>query len=780
MKNETVFLSNNGITPSVFSSFNTLSKNKQMMFVEKEKSVKEILFITSYPPRECGIATYSQDLIKSIKNKFDKSFSLKICALDTKEASHLYPKEVKYILDTSKITDYIQLAYQINKDENLCLIFLQHEFGLFGGENGEYLIYFLSMVKKPIITTFHTVLPNPNENLKTIVQSISLLSESIVVMTKNSANILVKHYDIPASKIIVIPHGTHLVTKPKKQTKHYLDSRLVLSTFGLLSSGKSIETAIEALPAIVSKFPNVLYLVIGKTHPSVAKNEGEKYRDYLQERVVSLNLQNNVRFVNKYLSLPELLDYLQRTDIYLFTSKDPHQAVSGTFAYAMAVGCPMISTPIPHAVEQLEGAGIIVDFQDAKQLADVAIKLLSQPKLLHEMQLNALHKMSATAWQNSAIAHAQLFSKNDESLAYKIPEISLEHIKRMTTNFGMIQFAAIAMPDISSGYTIDDNARALIAVTKHYELTGETADIYLIDIYLSYIIFCQQPDGKFLNYVDKNHNFLDKNKDENLEDANGRAIWALGEFISYQHLFKNDFVERAVVAFNRSLPQIEQLYSPRAIGFTIKGLYYYNTIANEEKTKMMITKLADNLISKYRGVSDKNWKWFEEYLTYANSVIPESLLYAYLSTGNELFISVSKSSFDFLLSMTFQENQIKVISNNGWQMKGKKSNKFGEQPIDVAYTIIALDIFYKIFKDRSYLDKMQTAFNWFLGQNHLHQIIYNPCTGGCYDGLEEHQVNLNQGAESTLSYLLSRLVVEKHFSQDKIKSNNFQLQINIS
>jgi hypothetical protein len=542
----------------------------------------------------------------------------------------------------------------------------------------------------------------------------------------------------------------------------------VLSTFGLLSSGKSIETALDALPAIIEQFPNVLYLVMGKTHPGVVKNEGEQYREMLHQKVIALQLENNVRFINKYLSLEDLLEYLQRTDIYLFTSKDPHQAVSGTFAYAMACGCPVISTPIPHAMELLDGAGVIVDFKNAAQLAAAAIRLLSDPALMQEMKLNALHRISPTAWQNAAIAHVELLQKNMKgnavALRYTMPEISLSHIKRMTTPFGMLQFSAIAVPDPASGYTIDDNARAMIAVLKHYTLSADIADLKMIESYLHFILHCQQPEGNFLNYVDSAGKFYDKNYDENLEDSNGRAIWALGELIAAKGVFDHHTIGKAKYAMESAFRYLKKLHSPRAIAFSIKGLYHYNQVYHNAEVTQLITSLADDLVSKYRGVSDKKWEWFEEYLTYANSVLPESLLYAYVSTGNTLFKDIAVSSFNFLLSIMFRDGQIKVVSNQGWHIKGEPANSYGEQPIDVAYTILALGLFYDVFKDRQYLKKMEIAFNWFLGSNHLHQIMYNPCTGGCYDGLEEHHVNLNQGAESTVSYLLARLTAEKYLN----------------
>ena len=757
--------------------------------VIQDKLLPEILFITSYPSRECGIATYSYDLINAVKKKFGNSFSSKICALEMQGTKNKYIDDVKYILDTSELGQYYKLAQQLNADKNLKLVFIQHEFGLYGGQYGEYVLRFLSIINKPVITTFHTVLPEPDSYRKKIVQAIIAFSRSVVVMTNNSAAILENDYNTPVEKIEVIPHGTHLVSSfgaKEKKAKNYLGNRFVLSTFGLLSSGKSIETALDALPAVIERFPNVLYLIIGKTHPGIIKKEGERYREFLHEKVKQLHLENNVKFVNKYLSLGDLLEYLQRTDIYLFTSKDPYQAVSGTFAYAMSCGCPVISTPIPHAKELLDGAGIIFDFKNAIQLAEATIKLLSDSHLLLEMRLNALHKISPTAWQNAAIAHIELMKKNISEnigeLKFQMPEISLAHIKRLTTVTGMLQFSAIAVPDIESGYTLDDNARALIAVTKHYEITRETADLKLIDSYFNFIIFCQQAHGNFLNYVDNDRKFYDKNSDENLEDSNGRAIWALGEIIATHNLFNNYVIGQAEHAIEKSFRHILKLHSPRAIAFSIKGLHHYNTVYNNAAVKQLIISLADNLVSKYRGVSDKKWEWFEEYLTYANSVLPESLLYAYLSTGNQVFKNIAKSSFDFLLSIIFRDKKIKVVSNQGWHIKGKPSNKFGEQPIDVAYTILALGLFYDVFKDQTYLQKMEIAFSWFLGNNHLHQIIYNPCTGGCYDGLEEYHINLNQGAESTVSYLLARLTVEKYLNLKQLSAtpvisriNNYEL-----
>ncbi|MFN7407554.1 MAG: glycosyltransferase [Cyclobacteriaceae bacterium] len=731
----------------------------------------EILFITSYPPRECGIATYTQDLLRSISQKFDCSFSLNVCALEvTGRANTRYPREVGYVLGADDLNAYEGLAHQLNRDENLSLIFLQHEFGLFGGEYGQNVLALLCALTKPVITTFHTVLPAPNSTLKKVVQAIAANSASLVVMTQNSARILQRDYAIAVEKIVVIPHGTHLVSSfdhTEKAARNHLGNRLVLTTFGLLSSGKSIETALDALPAIVDKFPNVLYLIIGKTHPAVFAREGEQYRSRLEQKVLDLNLQGHVHFVNRYLPLSELLGYLQRTDIYLFTSKDPNQAVSGTFAYAMGCGCPVISTPIPHAQEMLAGAGIIIDFQQPDQLAKAAVKLLSDAHLMREMKLNALHKIRPTAWPNAALAHVSLALKHMKTrapatftLQYNVPALSLDHIRKLTTDRGIIQFGRLSAPDNDSGYTLDDNARALVALCRYYQLTADETSLPLIGTYLNFVIRSQGADGAFRNYFNFDGSAHARNAGENLEDANGRAVWALAEFVSNGKAFKKRWTDRAESAFLLALPAALKMRSPRALSFVLKGLCYYNQVRTNITVKQHIVSLADDLVSKYRGVSNKKWKWFEDYLTYANAVMPEALLCAYVATQNQTFKVVAKSCFDFLLKIIFRHDQIKVVSNRGWLRKGNVSNAFGEQPIDVAYTIMALDRFDDVFPLDGYRDKLTRAFNWFLGKNHLKQIVYNPATGGCYDGLEEHHVNLNQGAESTISYLLSRLAME--------------------
>lgn len=728
----------------------------------------EVLFVTSYPPRECGIATYSQDLIRALNKKFSNSLSIKTCALENGRDTYNYPEEVKYTLDTSQRNSYLDLGRAINENNQIQFVLIQHEFGFYKNQEQAFL-QLLHDIKKPVVVAFHTVLPNPDSLLRLQVNNIVSACKSVVVMTKTSAEILMSDYGVSTQKISVIAHGTHLVPHLSEKflkDKYGLTGRKVLTTFGLLSSGKSIETTLEALPAIIKQCPEVIFLVIGKTHPEVVKNEGEMYRESLVKKVKELGINDHVKFINKYLELPVLLEYLQLTDIYLFTTNDPNQAVSGTFVYAMSCGCPIISTPIPHAREVLtKDTGIIFDFRNSAQLASSVNLLLNDYPLRKNIISNTLQKIVSTAWENSAVAYAMLFqqmSGNKTKFRYNLPEVNLAHLNAMTTEFGMIQFSKINQPDIKSGYTLDDNARALVASCMNFKLSGEKESIENMRKYLSFIKLCQQPSGNFLNYVDQDHNFTAQNQEVNLEDSNGRALWALGYVVSLKQILPDTIVTDAISIFQRAMLNLKSTKSPRAMAFAIKGLFYFQKTEKSAIFQSIVEVFANRLMELYKKESTSIWKWYESYMTYANSILPEAMLYAWLITGKESYKEIAVTSFDFLLSLIFNKNGIEVISNKGWLQKGQEAGQFGEQPIDVAYTIMTLSKFYDVLSDEDYRNKMEIAFNWFLGNNRLHQIVYNPCTGGCYDGLEESHVNLNQGAESTISYLMARLTVEKY------------------
>ena len=729
--------------------------------------MKHILCITTYPPRVCGIATFSYDLIEHINKKFKKDYSVEVCAVESDMEKHSYDDTVKYVLNTSEQEEFEVVSKKINQDADIDLICIQHEFGLYI-ENQDSFLKFVQTITKPIVIVFHTVLSHPKDDSREYLQDIIAACQAVVVMTHSSLAILEKEYQIKKDKINIIPHGTHLVSQIDKnelKAKYGFSGRKILSTFGLLSPGKSIETTLDALPAIIKENPSVLFLIIGETHPMVVKRYGEVYREGLEAKVKDLNLAKNVKFINKYLDIDTLLESLQMTDVYLFTSSDPNQAVSGTFVYALSCGCPIIATPIPHAFELLsDNTGIIFNFHDSVQLAKSTNDLLKDEKLRIQMGISSLQKTAFSAWENAAIAYTLLFEKiigSNDILTYSLPDINLKHIMGMSQNLGIIQFSKGNQPDLDSGYTLDDNARALIALCMVDENKEHPECGKYIELYLNFILYCLQNDGTLKNYVDKSGKFTSQNDEVLLEDSNGRAIWALGYFICHGNDLQKKTVLEAEKAIRLTFPTLSKIQSPRSIAFAIKGLCSYFKKVPSREAYDIIQMLANKLTDLYLAAKDSSWKWFEAYLTYENAVLPESLLRAYNVTKNEQYRDIAKESFDFLLEKIFFKRGIKVISNNNWLNKGETNTKYGEQPVDVAGTVIALAEFYDVFRDKKYIQKQKDAFSWFMGNNHLHQIIYNPATGGCYDGLEENNINLNQGAESTVCYLMARLSLIK-------------------
>jgi glycosyltransferase involved in cell wall biosynthesis len=725
----------------------------------------KIVFLSTFPPTQCGIATYTQDTIKGITDVFGKSVTCEICELVNEPKAK---QTQAFTLNTKDKAEYAKVAEQINNDKSVKLVHIQHEFGLFGGNYGDYLLDFLNVIKKPLTYTFHSVIQNPNNELKTFVKLLLSYSNSVFVMTNQSKEILMRDYDIAEEVITCVPHGTHIViyeTPDQAKQKFDIQDRKVLSTFGLLGEGKNIETGLQALPKIIEKEPNVLYLIIGKTHPNLIKDGVDAYRDKLEGIVEDLNLKDNVRFINQYLDTNELLDYLKATDVYLFTSKDPNQAVSGTFSYAMSCACPMVASKIPHTLEVLTSdCGVLVDIGNVDQFAEETIKLLADDNLREEMGINAFTKMRASSWENVAITHMNTYKtlmENTAEIKFSYPSIQLRHIKKLTTDLGIIQFSKISIPDLESGYTLDDNARALIAFCMHYKLTKDKDDLPYILIYLDFIERCQKPKGNFINYVDKeNREHIEQNAEVNLEDSNARALWALGTVVANQNILPESIAKKASKVLLNSLKWAETIQSPRSIGFATKGLYLYHTAVPNLYVAAIINKLNAKLLSNYELHASSDWKWFENYMTYGNGILPESMLFAYLVTNKPIYKKVAMDSLDFLMSKMFVNKNFKVISNNGWLHKGEEPKEYGEQPIDVAYTIHTLNSFYDAFGTPEYKHKMKMAFNWFLGKNHLNQIMYNPVSGGGYDGLEKENVNLNQGAESTVCYLTSRLIME--------------------
>ena len=737
--------------------------------MKNDKEIK-MLIVSSYPPRECGLATFSNDVLNSVKKVFGDTLPIEVCALQNNKQQFNYGDEVKYIISSSSVEDYRLVAEKINERKDIGVICIQHEFGLHGGEYGDYFLVFLLALNKPIMTVFHTVLPNPDEKRRKVVQAIVDLSNKIVVLTNKSQEILINQYGSQQLKITVIPHGTHTVLWEQKEllkNKYHFFDKIVMSTFGLISENKNIETVLHALPEIIAKHPEVIYIIIGKTHPEIIKREGEKYRSKLIDIVKEYQLENNVIFINEFLELKQLLEYLTLSDIYLFSSKDPNQAVSGTFAYALSCGCTVISTPIPHALEALQdGNGILLkSFDNPKEFQDAILKLVENKEERITMGRNAYSQSRAAAWENIAIKYGLLFGElthKEEDLRFNLPPIKLDHIKELTTDYGLLQFSKFSEPDPESGYTLDDNARALIDIVMYYSHNPEDEILRLADIYLNFIEDIQRKNGFFDNYKDLDRQLTRQNLEVNLEDANGRALWSLGYTISHKQLLPMNLIDRAENCWVKAFNRIPEISSPRAIAYTLKGLYYYYSVHPDETVKAYIEQLANKLLELYNINSEENWCWYEDYMTYVNNVLPEAMMFSFLATGEPKYLKIATITFDFLLSHYFMKGQLKVISNRGWFKKQNERIFYGEQPIEVATTIITLDLFHQVTGNVKYKDQLEVAFNWFLGNNHLKQIMYNPENGACYDGLEDKTININQGAESTLCFFKAQLIMEKY------------------
>lgn len=734
-----------------------------------EKEIK-MLMVSSYPPRECGLATFSNDIVNAVKNVFGDTLSIEVCALQNKKNQYKYNQEVVYTITSSKLEEYQIIAEKINERKDIGLVCIQHEFGLYGGEYGDYVLAFILALNKPIATIFHTVLPNPDQKRKKIVHAIADLSDKIIVLTKKSREILTSYYDCSIAKIQVIPHGNHSILweqKTKLKDKYGLSDKIVLSTFGLISENKNIETTLFALTEIVKKHPQIIYFIIGKTHPEIIRKEGEKYRNLLISTVEELQLEDNVVFINEYLELKELLEYLTLSDIYLFSSKDPNQAVSGTFAYAMSCGCAVISTPIPHAVEALEhNAGILLkEFDRPEEFKAAILRLVENKEERIAMGKNAFSLSHAPAWENIAIQYGLMFGEltnRVEDLRFNMPPIKIDHIKKLTTDLGILQFSKFSEPDPESGYTLDDNARALIDMVMYNKIFPDDESLIMASTYLKYIEDIQRENGWFDNYKDIDNQLTKQNGEVNLEDANGRALWSLGTVIGHKETLPIEIVLRAQKCWDKAILRLADINSPRAMAYAIKGLYNYYSTHKDQTIEKHIEKLANELLRHYKINSEVNWCWYEDYMTYANNVLPEAMMYSYLVTGKMKYKKIALITFDFLLSHYFMKGQLKVVSNRSWFKKENARTFYGEQPIEVATTIITLDLFNEVTRNRKYKDQLKLAFIWFLGNNHLQQIMYNPENGASYDGLEDKCININQGAESALCFFKARLIMEKY------------------
>jgi glycosyltransferase involved in cell wall biosynthesis len=727
-----------------------------------------IVCLSTFPPRQCGIATFTADLTNAIDQIFGPSIESKVVAMNLTGVSRLpYSDKVIFQISQPNERDYVNTADKLNQLEKVRLVNIQHEFGIFGGRNGAHLLLLMEKLEKPIVTTFHTVLPAPDERIRNIVQTIMKYSKGIIVMTHYSKEILKKDYGLDPDRIQVIPHGIHNIpyrTSEYAKSALGFSGKLVLSTFGLLNPGKGIEYIIESLPPIVEKFPNVRFLVIGATHPVVLEQDGENYRNFLIKKVYELGLSDYVLFYNTYFSLNKLLRFLEATDVYLSPSLNPNQTVSGTLSYALGSGRSVISTAFAQAKENItDEVGILIDFKKPQAFTDAIIKLLGNDRLRLQMGKNAYFRTRHMTWENVALSYLKYFSQFVPELIQgqrKLPPIKLTHLAKLTDNFGIIQFANLTEPDLSSGYTLDDNARALVAVTLHYKKFRTPSSLKLVSLYLNFLYRVGKPDGHFNNFVNSNRTIDEqKNRQENPEDANARGLYALAQ-VSTTTLIPNRIRHQARSFFEQSFRNNVVFSSPRAIAFYIKALNCLLSKWKEPKVLAALRYHCEQLMALYEKSHSPDWEWFEHYLTYSNAILPEALILGYKITGERRYLEVSEKTFNFLITQTFNDSMYIPIGQSGWFPKGGIRQYFDQQSEDAAATIEALNTMFTVTNRKHYKELADKAFNWFLGDNSLGQVVYDRTTGGCYDGVGEKFINLNQGAESTISYLLARLSFE--------------------
>jgi glycosyltransferase involved in cell wall biosynthesis len=721
-----------------------------------------VVYLSTYPPRECGIATFTSDLAGSIDKQFHAEIKTKIAAINESPTSfYTYSPKVRNIITATNVEDYVELARTINTSHDIKLVHVQHEFGIFEGEWGDYIIPFLQVVQKPVVITLHSVLPNPNDRLSRTMRVIGKAVKAFIVMNDRSREILETQYDIPRSKIQTIPHGAPQTTFETTKTAKIelgLQGRVILSTFGMLSEDKGIQYAIRALPNIVRRHPRLLYLVIGATHPVVRRNDGEVYRNFLLREVEKLGLKDHVKFYDKYLTLEEIIMYLKATDVYIAPNINPQQSVSGTLSYALACGRAVISTPTEYAryvISRTNGA--IAEFKNPASIEKALRELLGDDKLLRSMHANAYRNTRHMTWPNVAAAHVRLYKKLADFQSEKkvFPAIKFDHIHRLTDDFGILQHARYSRPEKRFGYSTDDISRALLVCAIHYEAAKQHELLRLMNVYLRFLKFSQRHDGSFSNIVT-----YQRRRDTTREsDVLGRALWALGCVASRETL-PEEIIREADRLFQHSLRGLQFLESPRARAFAMIGLSSYVQCYPKKNVHSALSDMANRQMKLYQQYSSPDWQWFEDELTYSNSKLSESLLYAYSVTGKKKYLDVAEHTLTFLSSITFGKHYYSPIGQAGWYHRDKKRAYFDQQPEDAASMVETKILAYKLTGAKSHLEDAHDAFQWFLGKNHLEQTVYDQGTGGCHDGVGQNMLNMNQGAESTLSYLLARLAIE--------------------
>ena len=743
---------------------------------------KKVVFISSFPPRRCGIATFTSDLIASATSAAEGDFEPLVVTMRSDNVLR-YDDPVKFEIRQNVRSDYICAADYINFS-HVDLVCVQHEFGLFGGEAGSYLSLLLRRLKAPVITTVHTVLNEPKPAYHRALVDICDCSNAVVTMNQRGVTMLESVYGIPARRIHLIPHGIPdlpFVDSNYYKSKFNLEGRKTILTFGLISKNKGIEVMIHAMPQIIRSEPSVIYIVLGMTHPAVLRYDGESYRFSLQALVRDLNLQDHVIFHNRFVDDEELHNFLCAADIYVTPYLGREQLTSGTLAFAVGAGKAVVSTPYWAAEELLaDGRGKLVPFGDSQTLSREIVDILRDESLFYSLRRRAYDYGRSRTWPrvgqsywtlfNEAQLPIHIISKSElmaaETLSHiEVPEPAIDHLIRLTDDTGLFQHAKFTIPHRAHGYCTDDNARGAIAMIKYYAQYPDPQALRLLDIYLSFLMNAQNLDGSYRNFLHFDRRW---SPDESAHDGLGRTLWALGSIMAnppspaYLSVVKD--------YFDRSVSHV-QGQAPRGIAYCILGMCdYLKQFPGASDIKRELELAADNLAEQYQASRSPGWDWFEDILTYDNAIMPYALFAAALTLGNDRYAEVGLKTADFLLENTFDEDHFSFIGCRGWYERDGTRAIFDQQPVDAASTVMMLRAAYEVTRDSKFLRLQRTAFDWFLGTNDLRIPLYDFRTKGCSDGLMPGGVNGNQGAESMVSFLLSLLtVVESYAILDGIR-----------
>ena len=732
----------------------------------------KIALIGSYLPRKCGIATFTADLHQAVTKQFGEGECL-VVAVNDLVAGYSYRPEVRFEVYVSDVAAYQRAADFLNI-EAVDLICLQHEFGVYGGPAGRNILALLKDVRAPIVTTLHTVLRNPDRQQEQVMQELIRLSSRLVVMTRYTRELLIERYAAPPDKVDLIAHGipdTAWSDPDDCKEPFGLEGKQVLLTFGLLSPGKGIENVLRALPQVVEKFPEVVYLVLGATHPNLVREQGEAYRLSLELLAEELGVQAHVIFYDRFVEINELTEFIAAADIYITPYLNEAQAVSGTLAYAFGCGKPVISTPYWHAKELLEdGRGILVPFGDTESIARAVDELLGDPIRRQAMARQAYELGREMVWSRSAQLYARSFqaarqersrsrrvafaTRPMDKLQGQLPEIRLDHLERLTDSTGMFQHAIYAVPNFEHGYCTDDNARSLMLTVLLRELGWDKLQLgRLRSAYLAFLFHAFHTEsGHFRNFLSFDRRWLEE---KGSEDSHGRAIWALGVCVGGS--LPDSDQALAGQLFGKALPQVVEYTSLRALCFTLLGIHdYMARFSGDRQVAQIQETLAQRLFEHFRAVEKPDWVWCEEYLCYDNPRLAQALICSGVQLNRPDYEEMGLRALTWLMQLQFSETRhLRPIGSDYVYRRGASRPIFDQQPVDVWASVSACLQAYRCTADPAWHARAKKSFEWFLGRNDLGLPVYDHTTGGCRDGLHIDRVNENQGAESTLAFLLS-------------------------